>query len=151
QGQHRGRARPSRMALSLPLVALPGGALESGAARTAVSVWYAFGLNSCFTDLAKAVHRRGTGGYASAYAVYNIASGAGMIGSNAAAGYLTAHVSFLAASLAASAIMPLSVPVLLLGRPRAVPGTVKRPLPNGPREPGGDSRDPATNGRRPGP
>jgi MFS transporter, DHA1 family, solute carrier family 18 (vesicular amine transporter), member 1/2 len=109
------------MALSLPLVALPGGALVSGAALTLVSVCYAFGLNPCFTEFAEAVERRGTGSYASVYAVYNIAFGIGMIGSNAAAGYLTANLSFRTALLATAALMLGSVPVLLLGRQRAVP------------------------------
>jgi MFS family permease len=106
----------SLMAVCLPLVALPGGALVSGIALTLVSVWYAFGLNPCFTEFAEAVDRRGTGSYASVYAVYNIAFGIGMVGSDAAAGYITANLSFSTALLAAAVFMLCSVPVLLLGR-----------------------------------
>jgi MFS family permease len=117
------------MALCLPLVALPGGPLVSGVALTLVSVWYAFGLNPCFTEFAEAVDRRGTGSYASVYAVYNIAFGIGMIGSNAAAGYVTAQLSFPIALLAMAALMLASVPVLLLGRHPAVDETEKTVIP----------------------
>jgi MFS family permease len=129
------------MALSLPLVALPGGALVAGAALTLVSVLYAFALNPCFTELAEAVDRRGTGGYASVYAVYNIAFGVGMVGSNAVAGFLTAHASFLTALVAAALVMLLSVPALSLGRhPAAAPAAASEPAPLVPAEtPGANS------------
>jgi MFS family permease len=129
------------MALSLPLVALPGGPFVAGAALTLVSVLYAFALNPCFTELAEAVDRRGTGGYASVYAVYNIAFGVGMVGSNAVAGFLTAHASFLTALGAAALVMLLSVPVLSLGRqPAAAPAAASEPAPLVPAEtPGANS------------
>jgi MFS family permease len=114
------------MALGLPLVALPGGPLVAGAALTLVSVLYAFALNPCFTELAEAVDRRGTGGYASVYAVYNIAFGLGMVGSDAAAGFLTSHTSFPTA-LFATAVVMLSVPVLSLGRHPAAPAAAGEP------------------------
>lgn len=119
------------MALSLPLVALPGGPLVAGAALTLVSVLYAFALNPCFTELAEAVDRRGTGGYASVYAIYNIAFGLGMVGSGAAAGLLTAHASFLTALVATALLMLLSVPVLALGRhPAAAAAGADEPAPS---------------------
>jgi MFS family permease len=103
------------MALSLPLVALAESPLVVGAALTLVSVLYAFALNPCFTELAEAVDRRGTGSYASVYAIYNLAYGAGMMGSDAAAGFLGEH-TLLTAALVTALVMLASVPLLAFGR-----------------------------------
>lgn len=107
------------MALSLPLLALPRSVFWVGAALSLVSVLYAFALNPCFSELAEAVDRRGTSGYAAAYAVYNIAYAVGMIGSNVLAGALTSQTSFLTALLVTALIMLASLPVLFLIRPTA--------------------------------
>jgi MFS transporter, DHA1 family, solute carrier family 18 (vesicular amine transporter), member 1/2 len=109
------------MALALPLVTVSANPLGVGAALTAVSVLYAFALNPTFTALAEAVDRRGTGSYASVYAIYNIAYGIGMVGSDALAGFLTHHVSFPAAVCVASLIMLCALPVLCFARPEGPP------------------------------
>jgi multidrug resistance protein len=109
------------MAASLPLVALPRSVFWAGAALTLTSILYAFALNPTFSELAEAVERRGTGGYASVYAVYNLAYAVGMIGSTVLAGVLTSHLSFWTALLLTSLIMLCSVPLLYFGRPRVVP------------------------------
>jgi predicted MFS family arabinose efflux permease len=104
------------MALALPLVTLSADPIRVGVALTAVSVLYAFALNPTFSALAEAVDRRGTDSYASVYAVYNIAYGIGMIGSDVLAGFLTHHVSFRAAVCVASLIMLCALPALSFGR-----------------------------------
>jgi len=104
------------MAISLPLVTVPSSLVGVGIALTTVSIAYAFALNPTFTELADAVDRRGTGSYASVYAVYNIAYGAGMIGSDALAGYLTRYVSFQAALLVAGLVLLACLPALCFGR-----------------------------------
>jgi DHA1 family solute carrier family 18 vesicular amine transporter 1/2 len=118
------------MALSLPLVALPRTVFWAGAALTLTSILYAFALNPTFSELADAVDRRGTGGYASVYAIYNLAYAVGMIGSDVFAGVLTSHFSFWTALLLTSLLMLCSVPLLYFGRPRVVPvpsGAAKAP------------------------
>jgi MFS family permease len=107
----------SAMALSLPLLALFRSTFWVGAALSLVSVLYAFALNPCFSELAEAVDRRGTSGYAAAYAVYNIAYAVGMVGSDVLAGVLASHTSFLMALLVAALFMLASLPVLSLIRP----------------------------------
>jgi MFS family permease len=96
-----------------------------------VSVLYAFALNPTFTELAEAVDRRGTGGYASVYAVYNIAYAVGMVGSSVLAGALTSAISFLGALLITCPIMLAAVPLLYLARPE------KAPLPEAANDPSG--------------
>ena len=118
------------MAVSLPLVALPRTVFWAGAALTLTSILYAFALNPTFSELADAVDRRGTGGYASVYAIYNLAYAVGMIGSDVLAGVLTSHFSFRTALLLTSLLMLCSVPLLYFGRPRVVPvpsSTAKAP------------------------
>jgi MFS family permease len=105
------------MALSLPLLALPGSPFLVGAALCLVSVLYAFALNPCFTELAEAVDRRGTGGYAAVYSVYNIAYAVGMAGSDVLAGALAQHTSFLAALLITAGVMLAFIPVVSVLRP----------------------------------
>lgn len=119
------------MALSLPLIGIPNAPFLVGAALTLTSALYAFALNPTFAELAEAVDRRGTGSYASVYAVYNIAFGAGMIGSDVVAGFLTHHTSFQTALLAASGVMLAAVPALYFGRPRRAPhaGAANEPQP----------------------
>src|SRR5262249_22571261 len=104
------------MALALPLVTVSASPLWVGVALTAVSVLFAFALNPTFTELAEAVDRRGTGSYASVYAIYNIAYGVGMVGSDALAGLLTHYVSFQAAVFVASLIMLFALPALAVPR-----------------------------------
>jgi MFS family permease len=121
------------MAVALPLLAVPMPLFWVGTILTAVSIGYGFALNPTFTELAEAVDRRGTGCYASVYAVYNIAYGVGMIGCDSMAGLLTHLVSFQVALLGASLILLGCMPVLYLGRP--APATAGAP----PRPSGDDS------------
>jgi len=107
-------------------VTLSADPLRVGAALTAVSVLYAFALNPTFTELADAVDRRGTGSYASVYAIYNIAYGIGMVGSDALAGLLTHYVSFQAAVFVASLIMLCALPALAFARRDGPPDRGRR-------------------------
>jgi MFS family permease len=116
------------MALSLPLLALSDSLIFVGAALCLVSVLYAFALNPCFTELAEAVDRRGTGGYAAVYAVYNIAYAVGMAGSDVLAGALARHASFLAALLITAGVMLAFIPVVSLVRPPTSPTDPKEIL-----------------------
>jgi MFS family permease len=109
------------MAGSLPLLALSDNLLLVGAALCLVSVLYAFALNPCFSELAEAVDRRGTGGYAAVYAVYNIAYAVGMVGSNVLAGALARQTSFLASLLFTAGVMLAFLPVVSLVRPPREP------------------------------
>jgi multidrug resistance protein len=107
------------MAGSLPLLGLTSNVFWAGVFLTLVDVSTAFTLNTSLSELAEAVDRRGTSGYASVYAVYNIAYAAGSIGSDVLAGVLTSKMSFMAALLATSATILVCMPLLYLGRPRA--------------------------------
>jgi MFS transporter, DHA1 family, solute carrier family 18 (vesicular amine transporter), member 1/2 len=111
------------MALSLPLVALPVPPFWTGAALCLVSILYAFALNPTFTELAEAVDRQGTGGFASVYAIYNMAYGVGMVGSDSLAGFLANAISLAGALLITCLVMLGSVPLLYLtySRSRAIP------------------------------
>jgi MFS family permease len=126
------------MALSLPLLALPTSPLMAGAALTLTSVLYAFALNPTFTELAEAVDRRGTGGYASVYAIYNIAYSIGMLASNVLAGALISQVSFLSALLLTSLVMLAAVPWLAFAPYPGHPGTDPARLSSSPTNPPGD-------------
>jgi MFS transporter, DHA1 family, solute carrier family 18 (vesicular amine transporter), member 1/2 len=111
------------MALSLPLLALSGSLFLVGAALCLVSVLYAFALNPCFTEFAEAVDRRGTGGYAAVYAVYNIAYAVGMVGSDVLAGAVAGQTSFQAALFITAGVMLAFVPVVSLVRAPQEPAT----------------------------
>jgi multidrug resistance protein len=106
------------MTVSLPLLGLSSNIFWAGFALTLVDVSTAFTLNTSLSELAEAVDRRGTSGYASVYAVYNIAYAAGSIGSDALAGVFISNMSFMAALLATSATILVCMPLLYLGRPR---------------------------------
>ena len=98
------------MALSLPLVALPGGPLVAGDARQLVSVLYAFALNPCFTELAEAVDRRGSVATPRSAPCTTSPSASAWSAAATRRPALTAHASFLAALVAAAGVMLLSVP-----------------------------------------
>lgn len=108
------------MAFSLPLLGFTKDVFWAGLVLCLVDVSTAFTLNTSLSELADAVDRRGTSGYASVYAVYNIAYAVGSIGSDVLAGVLSSSMSFMAALLVTSAVILVCMPLLYLGRPRTV-------------------------------
>jgi len=108
------------MAGSLPLLGFTKDVFWAGLVLCLVDVSTAFTLNTSLSELAEAVDRRGTSGYASVYAVYNIAYAVGSIGSDVMAGVLSSSMSFMAALLVTSAVILVCMPLLYLGRPRTV-------------------------------
>jgi MFS transporter, DHA1 family, solute carrier family 18 (vesicular amine transporter), member 1/2 len=107
------------MAGSLPLLGLTSDVFWAGLVLCIVDVSTAFTLNTSLSELAEVVDRRGSAGYASVYAVYNIAYAVGSIGSDVMAGVITSRMSFMAGLLATSAIILVCTPLLYLGRPRS--------------------------------
>ena len=108
------------MAFSLPLLGFTRDVFWAGLVLCLVDVSTAFTLNTSLSELAEAVDRRGTSGYASVYAVYNIAYAVGSIGSDVLAGVLSSSLSFMAALLVTSAAIFVCMPLLYLARPRTV-------------------------------
>ncbi len=108
------------MAGSLPLLGFTRDVFWAGLVLCLVDVSTAFTLNTSLSELAEAVDRRGTSGYASVYAVYNIAYAVGSIGSDVLAGVLSSSLSFMAALLVTSAAIFVCMPLLYLARPRTV-------------------------------
>jgi predicted MFS family arabinose efflux permease len=103
------------LALSLPLVSLPGALLAVVGGVLILSVAYGMVLTPALPALADAVDRRGGGGYAAVYAIFNAAYAGGMMAGPIVGGLLADAVGFsLALPLAALAVLAY-LPALRLG------------------------------------
>jgi len=104
------------MAISLPLLGLFPGVVLTGFGLCLVSMSFAFMLNPTSAELGNAVDRRGLSCYTAVYAVYNIAYSIGMMASNAVA-TAAGHLEFYQTLLCVSAVLILSLPLLIKGTP----------------------------------
>ena len=104
------------MAITLPLLGLLPGIVLTGFGLCLVSMSFAFMLNPTSAELGNAVDRRGLRCYTAVYAVYNIAYSIGMMASNAVA-TAAGHLQFYQTLLCVSAVLVLSLPLLIKGTP----------------------------------
>jgi MFS family permease len=93
------------MAATLPLLARPTRLLWATGALVLVNVAYGLLVNPIMSELADAVDRTGRAGYASVYAIYNIAYSVGTLVSGAAGGALASALSFQAALCGVSLLL----------------------------------------------
>ena len=104
------------MAITLPLLGLLPGIVLTGFGLCLVSMSFAFMLNPTSAELGNAVDRRGLRCYTAVYAVYNIAYSIGMMASNTVA-TAAGHLQFYQTLLCVSAVLVLSLPLLIKGTP----------------------------------
>ena len=104
------------MAIALPLLGLLPGIVLTGFGMCLVSMSFAFMLNPTSAELGNAVDRRGLACYTAVYAVYNIAYSVGLIASNTVA-TAAGHLQFYQTLLCVSAVLILSLPILIKGTP----------------------------------
>jgi MFS transporter, DHA1 family, solute carrier family 18 (vesicular amine transporter), member 1/2 len=104
------------MATTLPLLGLLPGIVLTGFGLCLVSMSFAFMLNPTSAELGNAVDRRGLRCYTAVYAVYNIAYSVGMMASNTVA-TAAGHLQFYQTLLCVSAVLVLSLPLLIKGTP----------------------------------
>ncbi|HEY4813446.1 MAG TPA: MFS transporter [Chthoniobacterales bacterium] len=102
------------MAITLPLLGLLPGIVLTGFGLCLVSMSFAFMLNPTSAELGNAVDRRGLSCYTAVYAVYNIAYSVGMMASNTVA-TAAGHLQFYQTLLCVSAVLILSLPLLVMG------------------------------------
>ena len=119
------------MATTLPLLGLLPGIVLTGLGLCLVSMSFAFMLNPTSAELGNAVDRRGLRCYTAVYAVYNIAYSVGMMASNTVA-TAAGHLQFYQTLLCVSAVLVLSLPLLIKG----TPAPASEALANGNREKG---------------
>ena len=106
------------MAITLPLLGLLPGIALTGFGLCLVSMSFAFMLNPTSAELGNAVDRRGLSCYTAVYAIYNVAYSIGMMASNTVA-TAAGHLQFYQTLLCVSAVLILSLPLLLKGAPAA--------------------------------
>jgi len=104
------------MAITLPLLGLLPGIVLTGFGLCLVSMSFAFMLNPTSAELGNAVDRRELRCYTAVYAVYNIAYSVGMMASNTVA-TAAGHLQFYQTLLCVSAVLVLSLPLLIKGTP----------------------------------
>jgi MFS family permease len=101
------------MAGTLPLLAAFQQASLVCLAVALVYISFAFMLNPASAELGNVVDRAGASCYSAAYALYNIVYSAGMLGIAALAPAAAHRVGLLGALLCVSAVLLLSIPLLL--------------------------------------
>jgi MFS family permease len=111
------------MAGTLPLLAAFRHAGLVCLAVALVYVSFAFMLNPASAELGNVVDRAGMSCYSAAYAVYNIVYSLGMLATAALASAAAHSLGFLGALLCVSALLLLSIPVLISGM--AIPKTAE--------------------------
>jgi DHA1 family solute carrier family 18 vesicular amine transporter 1/2 len=107
------------LALSLPLVGLPHGVLLAAGALVLLSVAYGFAVTPALPELAEAVDRRGRGGYAAAYAIFNAAYAGGMMTGPLVGGLLADALGFSMALVITGLAVLCYLPALLVGAGRS--------------------------------
>jgi MFS family permease len=105
------------MAATLPFLALFKGVILVGVTLSLVNISYAFMLNPASGELGDVVDRSGMSCYSAVYAVYNISYSIGMLATAALASAAARLLNFWGVLLCASAILLLSVPLLIKGGP----------------------------------
>jgi DHA1 family solute carrier family 18 vesicular amine transporter 1/2 len=105
------------LAVTLPLVGLPGPAVVPVAAALLVSVAYGFAVTPALPELGDAVDRLGGGAYGAAYAVFNVAYALGMMAGPVVGGLLSEALGFLPALLVAGLVVLAGLPPLVSTRP----------------------------------
>lgn len=111
------------MAITLPLLGLLPGIVLTGFGLCLVNMSFAFMLNPTSAELGNAVDRRGLACYTAVYAVYNVAYSVGMMASNTVA-TAAGHLQFYQTLLCVSAVLILSLPVLVRGTSAATPDSL---------------------------
>ena len=101
------------MVFTLPLVSFTNRLVQAGILLSIVNTSYGLMMNPALSKLAEVVESRGTGAYASVYAVYNIAYSVGMSASGLAAGLLVSRFSFSTTLLITSFILLLCFPFVI--------------------------------------
>jgi hypothetical protein len=109
------------MAATVPFLALVRGAILVGITLCLINVAYAFMLNPASAELGNVVDRSGMSCYSAVYAVYNISYSIGMLGTAALASTAARLLNFPGALLCASAVLLLSVPLLIKAGPPKKP------------------------------
>lgn len=100
-------------AIMLPLLAVSDNIWSTGAVLCGVSIAYAFTLNPTSAELANAIDRKGLDCYALAYAIYNLAYSAGMIGSDTLITVAAHRLSLLQTLSVTSVLFLLCIPLFL--------------------------------------
>ncbi len=104
------------MAVFLPLLSISERVLVIGGLLCVVNVSYAFMLNPASAELGNAVDRAGMSCYSAVYALYNISYSVGMIATTSLATATSGFLSFRGTLLSVSAILGLSVLLMLRGQ-----------------------------------
>jgi DHA1 family solute carrier family 18 vesicular amine transporter 1/2 len=100
-------------AIMLPLLAMASDVWTTGAVLCGVSIAYAFTLNPTSAELANAIDRKGLDCYALAYAIYNLAYSAGMIGSDSLITLSAHHLTLLQTLSIGSVLCLICIPLFL--------------------------------------
>jgi MFS transporter, DHA1 family, solute carrier family 18 (vesicular amine transporter), member 1/2 len=118
-------------AVMLPLLALSNSVWTTGAVLCGVSFAYAFTLNPTSAELANAIDRKGLDCYALAYAIYNLAYSAGMIGSDSLITVAAHKLSLLQTLSVTSVLFLICIPLFLPRKPAPVAAPIAINPPQG--------------------